>query len=79
VICEDARILGIPEDEHKLGASIPVLARLVFKAMLQVERGMVDVVSKGKEENSPRKITTLEDWAALPLIQTSPVLNVPGE
>jgi hypothetical protein len=40
---------------------------------------MVDVVSKGKEENLPRKPCTMEDGAVFPLIQPLPIVNIPCE
>jgi hypothetical protein len=43
----------IPQHQCELYASIPVLRRFIFKSLLQVERGVIDIVAIRKEKNSP--------------------------
>lgn len=50
------RVIHIPQDQRELYTCIPVLGRVLFPSLLEVERGMIDLVAVGKEEDSPNSL-----------------------
>jgi hypothetical protein len=50
VVYIETWIIWVPENQGKLNAAAPVLGDFVgFKAVLQIDRGLVDVITVGKE------------------------------
>lgn len=49
----DGRVIHIPQDQSELHTSVPILGRLIFPRMFQVERGVFNVVTIREEENAP--------------------------
>lgn len=53
----DGWVIWIRQDDHKLYTRVPVLGGFVFPGVVQVQRGVLDMVSKREEENSPMVIS----------------------
>lgn len=49
----DGRIIHVPQDQRELNARVPVFRRLILPSMVQVKRGIIDVVSIREEEDPP--------------------------
>lgn len=47
------RVIHIPQDDRKLHARIPILWDFLFPGVIQVQRGIFDVVAVREEKNPP--------------------------
>lgn len=49
----NSRIVFIPQHQRELNAGVPVLRRVLLPGVLEVERGMLNVISIGEKEYPP--------------------------